>query len=130
MNYLKLFEGFDSICDQFNINDYSVNSDGSIDVNGDVILSGENLMRLPLRFGSHNNQLVSLKGLMKVGRIKYEDNPVYQIVQMFKSYNQFKTLLDDYNYIRGNRIIRVRFQEACIEAGIEMPKKIEGYDII
>ena len=46
MKYLKLFENFrdiDSICRRYCIENYTINSDGSIDVNGDVDLFNEGL---------------------------------------------------------------------------------------
>jgi len=245
--FMILFESFKEIgdiCRRYGIPNWTINSDGLVDVDGDVYLSGCNLVRLPLRFGRvtgffdcsnnqlisleggplvvgrdfychnnqlktleggpqevdgnfychdnrletlegspkkvgssfdcgvnflttleggpekvgrdfycHNNRLVSLEGgPEEVGRYFYcnnnrletlkggpkevgesfwcYNNPVHEIVMLFKSYKQFKTLLDDYSYLRGDRIIKIRFQEACIEAGIKMPKKIEGYDIV
>ena len=62
-----------SICDEYGINDYTVNPDGSIDVDGNVILSydfyfGE-LTNIPLKFAKiigdfecDRNQLTTLKG--------------------------------------------------------------------
>ena len=72
MRYLKLFESFediDQICKQYNITDYTINSDGSIDVNDSVDLNDLGLKKLPLKFNkvngffdcSHNN-LTSLEG--------------------------------------------------------------------
>jgi len=241
-----LFENFkeiQDICQKYGIRNYTINSDGLVDVRGNVELSYKKLTQLPLKFGTvlgsfhcednflttlegsplevgrnfwchsnclttlegcskkvgrdfvcHNNQLTTLKGgpqevgedfwchnnllttlegsvretghdfycfnnklvtleggPKKVGRnfwcydnnlvsleggpdevggsFRCSGNPIYRIVGLFKDYEEFKTLLDDYSYLRGNKIIRVRFQEACIEAGIEMPQKIEGYDI-
>ena len=57
------------ICKQYNIKNYTINSDGSIDVNGYVWLTYEGLTELPLTFNrvsgyficSHN-QLTTLKG--------------------------------------------------------------------
>jgi hypothetical protein len=57
------------ICKQYKIENYTINDDGSIDVNGDVNLSWLGITELPLRFNkvtgdffcSHNN-LTSLKG--------------------------------------------------------------------
>ena len=40
MKHLKLFENFEdieSICKKYNITNYTINVDGSIDVNGNVI---------------------------------------------------------------------------------------------
>ena len=62
-----------SICDEYGINDYTINPDGSIDVDGNIILSydferGE-LSKIPLKFGNiigdfecDRNQLTTLKG--------------------------------------------------------------------
>jgi len=36
----------------------------------------------------------------------------------------------DWDYIRGNKIVKSRFEEACAEAGIEVPESIEGYEYI
>jgi hypothetical protein len=56
-------------------------------------------------------------------------NPVDNICRLFKTTKQFIELLNDYNFIYKDKIIKSRFEQACIEAGIEMPKEIEGYDI-
>ena len=75
MKYLKLFESYsdiDSICSEYGINDYTINPDGSIDVDGSVILSSELLTIIPLKFGTvtrdfdcDRNQLTSLEGSPK-----------------------------------------------------------------
>jgi hypothetical protein len=73
MKYLKLFESFDddikSICDELNITNWTVNSDGTIDVDGDVWLVSKELKKLPLKFGKvsgnfycYDNQLTNLEG--------------------------------------------------------------------
>jgi hypothetical protein len=41
----------DEICKKYKIKKYSINPDGSIDVNGDVNLSDKNINKLPLKFG-------------------------------------------------------------------------------
>jgi hypothetical protein len=60
------------ICKKYGIENYTINGDGSIDVNGDVNLHGINLTELPLTFNKvsgyftcSNNQLTSLKGSPK-----------------------------------------------------------------
>lgn len=60
------------ICEKYNIENYTINIDGSIDVNGNVFLYGKGLRKLPLRFnyvsGYFNccfNKLKSLKGAPK-----------------------------------------------------------------
>ena len=75
MKYLKLFEGYQTesevaeICKKYDIENWSLNSDGLVDVNGGVILHNEHLEKLPLKFGTvtgnfncNDNQLTSLVG--------------------------------------------------------------------
>ena len=72
MKYLKLFENFEDIhkiCKKYGIKNYTINDDGSIDVDGDVILHKEGLTKLPLNFNNisgyfncSNNKLISLEG--------------------------------------------------------------------
>jgi hypothetical protein len=59
----------DLICSQYSIEDYTINSDGSIDVDGDVALQEEELSVIPLKFGKVTgnfnclgNYLTSLDG--------------------------------------------------------------------
>jgi hypothetical protein len=69
-------ESIDSICQKYNIQNYTVNEDGSIDVDGSVYLNNEKLTKLPLKFrhvggyfNCSNNQLTSLEGAPQtVGR--------------------------------------------------------------
>ena len=79
MKYLRIYENFDEreisdICLKYGIKNYTVNSDGSIDVRGMVDrnncvdLSDLNIQNIPLEFNIirgnfliHNNPLVSLK---------------------------------------------------------------------
>jgi hypothetical protein len=62
-----------SICDEYGINDYTINPDGSIDVDGNIDISydlySEELTKLPLKFRNvigdfecDRNQLTTLKG--------------------------------------------------------------------
>ena len=71
------------ICKQYGIINYTVNDDGSIDVNGDVNLSWYKLTELPLSFNKvtgdfycSHNVLTSLKGSPKWvgGYFSCEDN--------------------------------------------------------
>jgi len=59
----------DLICKQYDIENYSINSDGSVDVNGDVALHEEEISVIPLKFGKVTgnfsclgNYLTSLDG--------------------------------------------------------------------
>jgi hypothetical protein len=73
MKYLKRFfeskENIDLICKEYYIKNYTINSDGTIDVIGDVDLFYCHLIKLPLKFGKvtgnfncGNNKLTSLEG--------------------------------------------------------------------
>jgi hypothetical protein len=57
------------ICEKYNITNYTINDDGSIDVNGNVNLSDKGLTELPLTFNKvtgwfdcGRNNLTTLKG--------------------------------------------------------------------
>ena len=72
MKYLRLFESFediDEICKKYNISNYTINPDGSIDVNSSISLYNKGLTKLPLKFNKLNghfscsyNELTSLEG--------------------------------------------------------------------
>ena len=74
MRHLKLFESMteievEKICKKYDIENYTLNPDGTVDVEGDVYLSGQRLSKLPLKFGRvtgdfscDNNKLTSLEG--------------------------------------------------------------------
>jgi hypothetical protein len=71
-SYNKLFESeksLNDICREYEITDYIINDDGSIDVDGNVNLFNRELTKLPLKFRNvsgdfycHNNKLTSLEG--------------------------------------------------------------------
>ncbi len=78
MKYLKLYNesisDIDTICKKYNITNYTINVDGSIDVDGDVDLTNLNLKlsNLPLKFNKisgdfhcYDSELTSLKGCPK-----------------------------------------------------------------
>jgi hypothetical protein len=74
MKHLKLFESMteievEKICKQYNITNWTLNPDGTVDVDDSVYLLGQRLTKLPLKFGRvtgdffcYNNQLTSLEG--------------------------------------------------------------------
>jgi hypothetical protein len=89
MKYIKLFEGYQSesevaeICQKYGIQNWSINSDGLVDVNWDVNLTIEGLTELPLQFGKvtgsfdcNANKLTTLKGAPHRvgGRFDCDDN--------------------------------------------------------
>jgi hypothetical protein len=115
MKYLKLFESFndiDSICRKYDIENYTINEDGTIDVDGDVDLSYKGLTELPLRFRNvtfnfycQNNQLTSLEG-----------SPQSVGGDFYCSRNQLKTLegcpksIGRHFYCQNNQLISL---EGC-----------------
>ena len=74
MKHIKLFENFkeesiDDICKKYNITNYTINEDGSIDVDSDIRICDTDLTKLPLKFGKVSgnfdccrNKLMSLDG--------------------------------------------------------------------
>ena len=74
MKYLKLFESMtevevERICKKYVIENWSINKDGLVDVNGDVNLIFKGLTKLPLQFGRvtgdfwcNSNNLTTLEG--------------------------------------------------------------------
>ena len=67
--FLESNQDIKFICRQYDIQNYTINDDGSVDVDGNVRLYGELLTKLPLKFGKvtgyfncSNNQLISLEG--------------------------------------------------------------------
>jgi len=75
MRYIKLYESFediDSICKYHNIKNYTINKDGSVDVDDNVYLYAKGLTKLPLKFGKvsgyfncGSNELITLEGCPK-----------------------------------------------------------------
>lgn len=72
MKYLKLFEShseIESICRKFDISNWKLNPDGTVDVDGDVDISDSGIKKIPLKFGSvsgnfdcSHNELNGLEG--------------------------------------------------------------------
>ena len=82
MKHIKLFENFDSesideICGKYGIRNYTINDDGSVDVEGDLSLSDKGLYKLPLKIKRVNGDF-------------------------YCSYNRFSTLLGFPEYVSGN----------------------------
>ena len=72
ISHAELLEWVTPICNKYGIEKWSLNKEGLVDVDGSVNLSGQNLTRLPLRFGKvtdgfwcHNNYLTTLEGAPK-----------------------------------------------------------------
>jgi hypothetical protein len=75
MIWVKLFEDFseiDAICKRYRIENYTINPDGTVDVDGGVSLVDREFKKLPLQFGRitgifdcSRNQLTTLEGSPK-----------------------------------------------------------------
>ena len=122
MEYLlesKKFNEIESICEEYGIENYTINSDGSIDVDGYVNLSNEVLTKLPLKFnivsGGFNcshNKLTSLKGCpVEVGGyficnhnqlISLEGYPKEVVGRFNCSHNKLTTLKGAPKVVNGN----------------------------
>ena len=106
------------LCEKYDIKDYSINPDGSIDVNEDVNLAGYTLGKLPLKFnyirGSfycnscsltnligcpkivgksfycRNNKLTSLQNSPEIiyGRYYFKDNPLKTLDGFYGDYSK------------------------------------------
>ena len=131
MKFLKSFKrsineyNIRSICKKYNITNYTINSDGSIDVNGDVDLSGIKLDHLPLKFRKvsghfycnsnilkslegcpvvveydfycNNNKLTTLKYFPKVGgRIVIGNNKLPKEIRIICFYDQLLKKVIEY----------------------------------
>lgn len=108
----------EDICKKFDITDYIINSDNSIDVNGDVDLSGSLLYEIPLNFNRVEgnfycifNNLKSLKG-----------SPKYVGKDFQCSYNELTSLEHCPNHIGGN----FDFSDNCIRTLKHFPKRLFG----
>ena len=207
MKYIKLYESFediDIICSKYGIKNYSVNSDGIVDVDGDVYLYNKGLTKLPLKFGKvsghfncrynnlttlegcpqsvggeftcgkntletlefcpksvggyfscANNKLTSLEGCPQSvgssfhcgenklkdlygfpeffdGDIFYDNNPVSEILDLFKTNRLGKVidLLNEYGVIQqdGKLVILDRLEEVFYTLNMEIPKEINLYN--
>jgi hypothetical protein len=75
MRVIKLYEDFNNkediikLCFKYNIRNYTINPDGTIDVNGNVNIGNSNLNNIPLKFNKVNgyfdcseNNLTTLEG--------------------------------------------------------------------
>jgi hypothetical protein len=112
-------KSIDSICQKYKIQNYTINEDGSIDVEGDVDLRHKRLTKLPLKFRHvggdfycNINQLTSLEGCPQtVGRDFYchrnqltslEGGPKTVGENFYCHNNELTSIEGGPNYIKGN----------------------------
>ena len=101
MKYLKLFESFEDIeqiCKKYRIKNYTINQDGSIDVDGNVWLYEKKLTELPLKFNKVNNDF-------------------------YCDYNELESLegspkeVNGHFYCRNNKLISLKYAPKIIRGG-------------
>ena len=130
MKYIKEYNSYsdiESVCKQYGIRRYTINSDGSIDVDGNVSLISKRLINLPLNFnkvaGDFNcgiNKLTSLKGCPKevAGGIDcYYNNQLPKLIMDNRKY--IKGIIkwqDDYSIWRKDGTLdEFRFNDMMID---------------
>ena len=102
MKHIKLFENFDTnsideICKKYKIRNYTINDDGSIDVDGDVHLSNRQISKLPLKFGRVSGNFVCNYNIMK----SLEGCPSYVGGEFACSNNNLNDLKYSPGYVGG-----------------------------
>lgn len=108
-----------NICERYNINKYTINSNGSIDVDGNVELSYNRLKRLPIKFnyvsGSFDvscNMLTTLEGLPKhIGgylNLDYNHIEVLNLDLICDSISISENIIKRIEYINPNIIDNIR----------------------
>ena len=103
MRYLKLFEGFENtdivnICRKYNISNYVVNSDESIDVDENVGLYGKSLTKLPLKFNKVNGHFTCSRNRLR----SLEGSPIEVNSSFYCHYNKLTSFEFAPKIIRGN----------------------------
>jgi hypothetical protein len=205
----ELWSRIDKKCKKYGIKDYKMNSDGAIDVYGDVRLDSLGLSKLPLKFQNvtgffncsynqlttligapesvggdfycvnnklttleggpksvgvtfncNSNQLTTLSGAPAVGGdfhcnynklvdlkgfpeyydgdFSYYNNPVSEILDLFVSkvvtfgLGSIIDIINEYDVIRGNKVILDRLEEVYYQLGMTPPENIEltNYEVI
>src|SRR5574343_312597 len=108
MRYLKLFESFEDIkeiCRRYNIIDYTINTDGSIDVDGNAWLYNRTITKLQLKFNKSNgcecNNIKSFEYFPSFVKDTFFclSNPIYYVWNLFRDTTKIE-LLNDFDIFR------------------------------
>lgn len=124
------------LCREYNIKKYSINSDGSIDVNGSVFITNTNLTKLPLKFNKvsgvfdcSDNLLTTLEDCPK--EVGSDFNCVYNNLETLKGGPEFV-----YGYYKcsGNKLESLKYSPLRIEKSLFCEnnniKTLEGFPMI
>ncbi len=104
MKYLKLFEAKQTdsmvakICKRFNIQNWSINSDGLVDVDGNVELFDYQLTKLPLKFGKVTGSFYCQRNLLTT----LAGSPTHVVGNFDCDKNHLKSLKGAPQYVGGN----------------------------
>lgn len=84
-----------------------------------------------------SNKIYTLKGGPdEVAVFGCENNPIESLYHLFHvyqgnyQYNILKRAIDDFDFIRGDKIVKHRLEQALSEIGKECPDKVKGYELI
>ena len=123
---MLLFESFNSIhnwCDRYDITNYTINDDGSIDVNGNVNLFNTNISELPISFNKvsgdfscESSRLTDLKGSPEKigGYFHCGYNPIGSIfdfadIDFIRAFKTFKVIKDGIVNLKRLRYVMEMF---------------------
>ncbi len=128
----KIF--YENLCKEYNINNYTINDDMSISVNGNVDLSYKNLKSIPIKFKEvggdfycGHNQITNFDGLPEFFEqpIYLLGNPVHEIYKLFKQDPRCIYWIREFGVIQGDEVVRDRLEEVYHTLGISIPKDIK-----
>jgi hypothetical protein len=97
-NFPTTREGVIEVCRKYKIENYTINDDLSIDVNGDVELDSKNLKYLPLKFNYVSGDFYCLDNNLE----SLEGSPQTVGGGFLCAYNKLKTLEDSPQTVDGN----------------------------
>ena len=74
-----------------------------------------------------NNQITSFEGIPEFweGRLNIRDNPVDEIFQLFKENVGCIDLINEFDVIQGDRVIKDRLEEVFVHLDMKMSKDIK-----
>lgn len=102
------------ICNKYGIENWSINSDGLVDVDGPEVVLGDYYLR--------DNKINSFEGFPDdfEGRIDFENNPVQKILDQFPINLRVKAiqLINDYDAIWRGEVVPERLEMVKEKLGI------------
>jgi hypothetical protein len=115
-----------------NLKGAPIRVDGDFDCLNNKLISLEGApKKVGQDFDCQNNELIDIEGGPSEigGNFLCIQNPIWAIWILFPNHKSFLDSLD-YGYLRGDKINKLRFQEALEEVGIEIPRYIRGWKYI